>query len=279
MLLFAQLYEDLVHAIDHYGAFMYPRASNEDITNNKWARLFHAAYHDDTGFARDFRCPTTKDRVSNFKNKIVDRIWPEIKKEIDKKKAARKPISQQEALSEMHMTVYGRMKKQAEQTNASKTVGAKRLQAQMQNVEDGYGLAPTSSGSNDSLLLQRAGSSVHMPFTQPPNIVVNPPQPNAGRFGDLSSAIVELVRTANNPPPSEHTAAFSPYKKQKKLAFGEELAEKLELHMQKAKELGDNERVEFFRKKLAKLDEKLYGKDDEDPVFNFSDDENKENET
>jgi hypothetical protein len=68
-----------VSSIDNRNACSSIRAENpEDVSTslNPWCQAFLDAFDPQTGYARNFKAPEAKEKVSNFKNKVINTIWP-----------------------------------------------------------------------------------------------------------------------------------------------------------------------------------------------------------
>lgn len=79
----SQLFEDLVQSMDNHNAASFTKAENPKngaTSTNGWYLTFYDLFHPITGKARQFKTTESSDRISNFKGKVVNQIWPEFEK-------------------------------------------------------------------------------------------------------------------------------------------------------------------------------------------------------
>jgi hypothetical protein len=70
--------------MDNLKVFDEVTASNKDETK-PWGRFFVGLYDKEVGVARDFRMPTSDERVGNLKSKIVNQFWPAMSTHVNAK--------------------------------------------------------------------------------------------------------------------------------------------------------------------------------------------------
>lgn len=150
---FSQLFADLVQSIDNNNACSFTKAENAKDgapSRNGWWLVFRDMFNPINGLARGFKTPESSDRVSNFKGKVVNQIWPQFLK-ITKNKSDR-DLSLVEKMCKEHIRRY---KKEVERAELSKKAKATQ-QRNFGRIEASLGAAPprNDAGPNTTLFLE-----------------------------------------------------------------------------------------------------------------------------
>jgi hypothetical protein len=175
----SQLFEDLVTSIDNHNACAFVKAENTKggaPSSNGWWLVFRDMFNPALGVARQFKTPESSDRVSNFKGKIVNQIWPQFIESIKDKPS--NELSMVERTCKEHIRRY---KKEVQGARLAKKARAAQ-QRNFERVEASLGAAPPTHGTgpNTSLFLEPVPGSSR-PQAQGASFVVPPTTtPHAG---------------------------------------------------------------------------------------------------
>jgi hypothetical protein len=125
----------------------YAHADNKNETRNGWVILYNLVY--DIGIAQDFNTPSSKAKVSDFKKKVMNQLFPAAKKHITAKHAQHLSLTETEELLECTMEKFKKTLKELE--DAKKEQDA--VQAAMESAEATIlpGAAPAGSAITSSL--------------------------------------------------------------------------------------------------------------------------------
>jgi hypothetical protein len=179
-----------VSSIDNRNACSSIRAENpEDVSTslNPWCQAFLDAFDPQTGYARNFKAPEAKEKVSNFKNKVINTIWPHFLNTAIKNK-------RDEQLSPMliMMKNHSRLYNAAVEHEKIKAQSAATHSRNYSAIEQHMGVAPSANGNapNTSLVLESVAQGGGRPPTQAAESFARTPsnRPRSGIGGYATSA-------------------------------------------------------------------------------------------
>jgi hypothetical protein len=154
---------------------------------NPWCQAFLDAFDPQTGYARNFKAPEAKEKVSNFKNKVINTIWPHFLNTAIKNKW-------DEQLSPMliMMKNHSRLYNAAVEHEKIKAQSAATHSLNYSAIEQHMGVAPSANGNapNTSLVLESVAQGGGRPPTQAAESFARTPsnRPRSGIGGYATSA-------------------------------------------------------------------------------------------
>lgn len=113
--------------------------------------MFEDAFNERVGFANDYKVPAAKDKVSNFKGKVVNQIWPHFHHKIIKNKREQE-LTPNLRMMKNHMRLY----QEAVDREKAKAQDAAAHRRNYASIEEHMGVAPSSNTNapNTSLVLE-----------------------------------------------------------------------------------------------------------------------------
>lgn len=253
----------------------YAHADNKNDARNGWVILYNLVYDHDIGIARDFNTPSSKAKVSDFKKKVMNQLFPAAEKHITAKRAQHLSLTETEESLECSMEKFKKTLKELE--DAKKEQDA--VQAAMESAEATIlpGAAPAGSAITSSLQVESIPLIAMQPATSipPPG---GPPlgyDPNYDPLADLTNTMKPMLEQMKRamelslqgmrdtpvatsvPKPAPHAAAAG---SDSNLLHHQQVADEihyLEEHQQAALKAGDHERVKKFKVRIQTLDDKM----------------------
>lgn len=145
----AQLFNLLVDAVDASGACSFPKAENSAESNNGWSKLVDAVFGPNQFGSSKYKTPTAGEKVSNFKDKIVNKVWLEFEDKIKGK--SEQDLTSHEKMCRNHIRLY----RKALQDSKNKAESKAANHRNSERIELAMGMTPARGTTpNTSLHLE-----------------------------------------------------------------------------------------------------------------------------